>query len=169
LNLSVVMATFRNHSEHGDAGYDAGPAVWFPQACTFVASTSTGQKYTQKCLIWRELEKRSAEMEIIRLMMRPFLLCHYHNYYYDTATGSLNISVGIATRLRAGRQRNWGSIPDRVMKVSFRPDRHWSPPCNRELGLLFSGSKRPDSKDDHSRLFYSCFNKFGRRAWKRNK
>jgi hypothetical protein len=27
LNLSVVMATFRNHSEHGDAGYDAGPAV----------------------------------------------------------------------------------------------------------------------------------------------
>jgi hypothetical protein len=47
LNLPVVMVTFRNHSEHSATKFDAGRAVCFPQACTFVASTLMGEKYTQ--------------------------------------------------------------------------------------------------------------------------
>jgi len=46
LNLPVVMATFRNHSQHGATKFDAGRAVWVPQACTFVAATSMEAKYT---------------------------------------------------------------------------------------------------------------------------
>jgi hypothetical protein len=106
LNLSVVMATFRNHSEHGAADMMQDRLFDFLRRVLLWLQHQRGQKYTQKCLVWKELEKRSAEMEMIRLVLRLFFICFYHNYYYYTATGSLNVSVGIATRLRAGRPRN---------------------------------------------------------------